>query len=344
MRENAGDPTCEAEILTSRDPALLAPLHGSSVAVVGYGNQGRAHALNLRDSGVSVAVAGRDGGTGIAAARADGFEAGTAERTVPGAALVIIALPDEVHERACPDIERLMPQSATMGFLHGTSVHFGLFRPRTDRSVVMVAPKGPGTTLRARFLEGHGIPALFAVAQDGGDPAAARAVALAWGAGIGCARAGLIRTTFREEAETDLFGEQAVLCGGVIALVRAAYETLVDAGYPPLLAYIECCHELKQVVDLVHDRGIAGMRAAISNTAEAGADEAIAALDDAALRARMRDILARVRSGEFVHALARDARDGFPALSAARARAASHPMEASGRAVRALLPWLRKGT
>jgi ketol-acid reductoisomerase len=179
------------------------------------------------------------------------------------------------------------------------------------------------------------------VAQDAGEPAAAEAIARAWGAGIGCARAGLIRTTFREEAETDLFGEQAVLCGGVIALVRAAYETLVDAGYPPLLAYIECCHELKQVTDLIHDRGIAGMRAAISNTAEAGADEAIAALDDSALRTRMRAILARVKSGEFVQSLAQDARAGFPALAAARARAAAHPIEESGRSVRALLPWLR---
>ena len=342
MRENVGVPTCEPEILTSRDAALLAPLHGSSVTVVGYGNQGRAHALNLRDSGVSVAVAGRAEGTGVAAARADGFVAGSIAEMVPGAALVIVALPDEVHESACPDIERLMSQSAAMGFLHGTSVHFGLFRPQGGRPVVMVAPKGPGTTLRARFLEGHGIPALYAVAQDGGNPAAARALAVAWGAGIGCARAGLIPTSFREEAETDLVGEQAVLCGGVIALVRAAYETLVDAGYPPLLAYIECCHELKQVVDLVHDRGIAGMRAAISNTAEAGADAAIESIDDSAMRDRMGAILARVRSGEFVQSLARDARAGFPALMAARRRAAEHPMEKSGAAVRALLPWLRK--
>jgi ketol-acid reductoisomerase len=342
MRGIAGNPTCEPEILTSRHASLLAPLHGSSVTVVGYGNQGRAHALNLRDSGVSVNVAGRAGGAGIDAARSEGFRAGTIEEMVPCARLVIVSLPDEVHESACPGIERLMAQSATMGFLHGTSVHFGLFRPPPGRTAVMVAPKGPGTTLRARFLEGHGIPALYAVAHDGGDPDAARALALAWGAGIGCARAGLIATTFREEAETDLFGEQAVLCGGVIALVRAAYETLVDAGYPPLLAYIECCHELKQVTDLVHDRGIAGMRAAISNTAEAGADEAMAALDDAGLRARMRAILERVRSGDFVQALARDARAGFPALMAARQRAAAHPMEESGRAVRALLPWLRK--
>jgi ketol-acid reductoisomerase len=329
------------EILTSRDPALLAPLHGSSVAVVGYGNQGRAHAMNLRESGISVSVAGRAGGAGIAAATADGFVAGTIDEIVPGASLVIVALPDEVHESACPGIERLMAQSATMGFLHGTSVHFGLFRPGAARRVVMVAPKGPGTALRSRYLEGHGIPALWAVAQDGGDPPAAESIARAWGAGLGCARAGLIRTTFREEAETDLFGEQAVLCGGVIALVRAAYETLVDAGYPPLLAYIECCHELKQVTDLIHDRGIAGMRAAISNTAEAGADEAIAALDDRALRAHMSAILARVRSGEFVQSLAQDARAGFPALAAARARAAAHPIEQSGRSVRALLPWLR---
>jgi ketol-acid reductoisomerase len=281
-------------------------------------------------------------GTSIAAAQSDGFRAGPPEDIVPGAGLVVIALPDEVHESACPGIERLMAQSATMGFLHGTSVHFGLFRPSAGRAVVMVAPKGPGTTLRSRFLEGHGIPALYAIAQDGGSPADARSLALAWGAGIGCARAGLIATTLREEAETDLFGEQAVLCGGVIALVRAAYETLVDAGYPPLLAYIECCHELKQVVDLVHDRGIAGMRTAISNTAEAGADEAIAVLDDAVLRSRMRAILDRVRSGDFVQALARDARAGFPALMASRQRASAHPMEQSGRAVRALLPWLRK--
>lgn len=299
--------------------------------------------MNLRDSGVSVSVAGRTGGTGIGRARDEGFVAGAIEDIVPRARLVIVALPDEVHESVCPSIERLMTEDAVIGFLHGTSVHFGLFVPQPGRAVVMVAPKGPGTALRARFLEGHGIPALWAIAQDGGKPSVARAHALAWGAGIGCARAGLVRTTFREEAETDLFGEQAVLCGGVVALVRAAYGTLVEAGYPPLLAYMECCHELKQVVDLIHDHGIAGMRGAISNTAEAGADAAIAALDDGALRTQMSAMLARVRSGEFVHRLASDARHGFPELRAARQRAADHPIEDAGRAVRALLPWLRKG-
>jgi ketol-acid reductoisomerase len=342
MRENRADSTCAPEILTSANGDFGAALHGSSVAVVGYGNQGRAHAMNLRDSGVKVSVAGRAGGAGIVAARTDGFVAGPIDEIVPHARLVIIALPDEVHESACASIERLMADDAAMGFLHGTSVHFGLVRPAPGRTVIMVAPKGPGTALRARFVEGHGIPALWAIAQDGGAPAAARALALAWGAQIGSARAGLVRTTFREEAETDLFGEQAVLCGGVVALMRAAYETLVDAGYPPLLAYMECCHELKQVVDLIHDRGIAGMRTAISNTAEAGADEAITLLDDAALRARMGAILARVRSGDFVQSLAHDARAGFPALHAARQRAAEHPIEDAGRAVRALLPWLRK--
>ncbi|MSR68844.1 MAG: ketol-acid reductoisomerase [Phycisphaerales bacterium] len=311
------------------------------VAVIGYGNQGRSHALNLRDSGVCIEVGGRNGSPALANAHSDGFRPLSSELAVADADLVIVALPDEVHGALCPMLLGAMKPSGVIGFLHGFSVHFGMVAVAKNRGVVLVAPKGPGTALRERFLQGIGIPSLLAVHQGGDDPGRAEALALGWAHGIGSARAGIVRTTFRDEAETDLFGEQAVLCGGLCELIKAAYETLVDAGYPPLLAYTECCHEVKQIADLICDRGMAGMGSAISNTARFGGAASGERLIDSSVRTRMREVLADIQSGAFAARMVSDTEAGSPRLHAARSLAADHPMEESGRAVRALLPWLK---
>ncbi len=311
------------------------------VAVIGYGNQGRSHALNLRESGISVAVGGRSGSRALQLARDEGFAAHSSVEVVAEADLVIIALPDEVHTECCPPLLDAMKSASVIGFLHGFSLHFGQVTVGKGRGVVLVAPKGPGTALRARFLEGMGIPCLLAVHQGGDDPIRTEALAMGWAHGIGSARAGIIRTTFRDEAETDLFGEQAVLCGGLCELIKAAYETLVEAGYPPLLAYTECCHEVKQIADLICDRGMAGMGEAISNTARFGAEVAGERLIDGSVRARMREVLREIQDGSFAAQMIADSATGSPRLRAARSATAAHPMEGAGREVRALLPWLK---
>jgi ketol-acid reductoisomerase len=316
-------------------------LVGRTVALLGYGNQGRAHALNLRDSGATLRIGGRPGSNGTRAAANDGFAVGDLAEVARGADLVIVALPDEHHARVWREhLGPVVQPGQTLGFLHGLSVHFGLVSIPAGVGCVLVAPKGPGTTLRDRFVQGQGIPALLAVHQDTREPGRARALALAWAAGIGSGRAGVIPTTFRDEAVTDLFGEQAVLCGGMLSLARTAFETLVARGYPPLLAYIECVHEIKQVADLLYERGPAGMCRAISNTAEFGAHEAARALADDALRARMARLLDGIESGEFAARLARDAANGGAVLAAERERLAGHAWEAAGREARALMPWL----
>ncbi len=295
----------------------------------------------MRESGILVEVGGREDSASMRSAQRDGFETKPSEALVRTADLVILALPDEVHGTLCPPLLREMKPSGVIGFLHGFSVHFGQVAIAKDRGVVLVAPKGPGTALRERFLQGMGIPALLAVHQGGGDPARTDALAVGWAHAIGSSRAGIVRTTFREEAETDLFGEQAVLCGGVCELIKSAYEILVEAGYPPLLAYTECCHEVKQIADLICDRGMAGMGDAISNTARFGGAEAGARIIDDSVRARMREVLGEIQSGAFASRMVADTAAGSPRLRAARASSAAHPMEASGSAVRALLPWLK---
>jgi ketol-acid reductoisomerase len=321
-----------------------AALQGRRVALVGYGNQGRAHALNLRDSGIDVVVTGRPGSEARARATAEGLATSDAPQAIEGAALVVVALPDEVHEAAWRDaLAPCVRPGQTVGFIHGSSVHFGLVRPAAGIGVVLVAPKGPGTTLRERFTMGQGIPALLAVAQEreaaAGEPTALE-LARAWATAIGCGRAGVVRTTFEAEAVTDLFGEQAVLCGGMLGLAQAAFDTLVAAGYPPALAYTECVHEIKQVADLLYARGPAGMRAAISNTAEFGTYSAAPVMVDDHVRDAMKALLDEIRSGRFTRRMQDDHDRGAPWFRARRAAAAALPIEAAGRDVRSLMPWL----
>ncbi|MCE2884200.1 MAG: ketol-acid reductoisomerase [Planctomycetaceae bacterium] len=330
----------EGAILRAGDVSIDA-LRGRTIVVLGYGNQGRAHALNLRDSGLTVVVGGRAGSEKLALATRDGFEALPLSEAAARADLAIVSIPDQAQPAAWAKwIEDALPKHAVVGFVHGFAIRFGFIVPRADLGVVLVAPKGPGTTVRARYEEGLGIPALFAIERENA-PRTARAFALAWGAGIGCARSGLIETTFAAEAESDLFGEQAVLCGGLLALVHESYALLVEAGYPPEVAYIECCHEVKQVADLLYARGPDGMRRAISDTAEFGAFVAEKALVDEHLRATLRALLADVRSGAFARRFMKDHDAGHPEFTSWRRAASGHPIEGASARVRGLMPWLK---
>ena len=330
-------------VLRGDDQAPIGPLRHRQVALLGFGNQGRAHALNLRESGISVLVGGRptaSGGRGQREAEALGFEVADFPEAAARGDLIILALPDESHAAVYAEsIATHARPGVTIGFLHGFSVRYGTVQPRQDLGVILVAPKGPGTTLRERYAMGQGIPALIAVERE--SPAGdARQLALAWANGIGSARAGILETTFAHETETDLFGEQTVLCGGLMGLVLAAYETLVERGYPPELAYIECCHEVKQVADLIYARGLAGMRAAISNTAEFGAFTAAPRVVDEGVRRTFASILDEIRDGRFAHRMLADHAQGDAWFTAERRRADHHPIEATGERVRALMPWL----
>lgn len=318
----------------------MTPLRNRTVAVVGFGNQGHAHALNLRDSGIRVVVGARRDSAGARRAIEHGFEPLDIAAAVSRADLVILALPDEVQaevyqQHVAPKIKA----GATLGFLHGFAIRYEFIRPRNDVGVILVAPKGPGKLLRESFTRGFGIPCLMAIHQD--SPVHdSEAIALAWTNGIGCARAGIICTTFAAEAETDLFGEQAVLCGGLNELIVAGFETLVDAGYPAELAYLECCHEVKQIADLIYERGLAGMRQAISNTAEFGAYRAGPFLIDDSVRARMRQLLEKIRDGTFAHLLREDHERGFGWFHQQRLFAENHPIQSAGSTIRSLMPWL----
>lgn len=321
-------------VITDRDidPDLI---RSRRVAILGYGNQGRAQALNLRDGGVAVMVGLRPGSPSRARAEADGLPAAAPEEAVAGADLVAMLTPDEgqaelYNQAVAPHLRA----GGALVFAHGFAIRFGLVRPRPDLDVLLVAPKGPGTALRDLYVAGGGLIGLFAVAQ--GATAEAEALALSYGGAIGCGRAGLIETRFAEECEADLFNEQAVLWGAVPALIHAGFETLVEAGFQPEIAYFECLKELKLLADLVEARGIAGMREAISNTAEFGALAGADRIVTPAVRAEMRRILAEVRDGSFAEALMADARAGYPRLRAARAEAAAHPIEAVGQRLRDL--------
>lgn len=304
------------------DPA---PLEGKRVAILGFGNQGRAQALNLNDSGVDVVVGLRGGSPTRAEVEDAGLRIAPPAEAAGSADLVMLLAPDEILGDLYSEIESHLRQGAALGFSHGLAVHFGFIEPRADLDVFLLAPKGPGTALRSVYRAGKGMVALWAVAQD--RSGRARDIALAYGRAIGCARAGLITSSFEEEAVADLFNENAVVWGGVPELLRAGFETLVEAGISPEVAYMECVGELKLIAELIDARGIAGMREAISNTAELGAVLGGPAIVDPEIRDRMAQVLKSVRSGEFAAALRSEAQTGYPKLEAARKSARSEPIE-----------------
>jgi ketol-acid reductoisomerase len=301
------------------------PLAGKRVAILGYGNQGRAQALNLHDSGIDVVVGLRGGSGSSAEAEAAGLETALVEDAVASADLVMLLAPDEVHAALYREIEPRLRDGAALGFSHGLSVRFGFVEPRRDLDVFMVAPKGPGTALRSLYLEGKGLIGLWAIAQDA--TGKAKGIALAYARAIGCGRGGLIETSFAEEAEADLFNEQAVVWGGVPELLIAGFETLVEAGFSPDIAYMECVGELKLIAELIEARGIAGMREAISNTAELGAELGGRRIVDAGVRERMREILAEVRAGRFAEELSSEEASRYARLQRARAAARASLIE-----------------
>lgn len=314
---------------------------GARVAVLGYGNQGHAHAMNLRDSGGRVVVGARRGGDGWQRAEADGFECRPPGKAVEDADCVVVLLPDENHADVfAAEIGPNLADGASLVFAHGFSIAFGAVEPPAGHDVLLVAPKGQGHYLRKQFEEGRGLPCMIAVEVDASGAALQRA--LSYAQMLGCLRAGAIETTFREEAVTDLFGEQAVLCGGVPALVVAAYETLVEAGYRPEVAYIECLHELKIITDLMHRGGINHMRRRISRTAAWGSFLTGAKIVTPATRTALREVLASIESGEFARGWREEAEAGHKKLESYIENEAAHGVEAAGRKVRGLMPYLKE--
>jgi ketol-acid reductoisomerase len=307
---------------TDIDPA---PLEGKRVAIVGFGNQGRAQALNLHDSGIQVTVGLRGGSSTTTEVEGHGLSAALVEDAVASADLVMMLAPDEILGGLYREIEPHVRPGAALGFSHGLAIHFRTIVPRDDLDVFLVAPKGPGTALRSLYQAGQGMIALWAVAQD--SSGSARDLALAYGRAIGCARAGLIASSFAEECEADLFNEQAVVWGAVPAILEAGFDTLVAGGISPEVAFLECVGELKLIAELIEARGIAGMREAISNTAELGATLGGPKIVDAAVRQRMADILSEIRRGEFAEELRREEAEGYPRLKGARASARAHAIE-----------------
>ena len=307
------------------------PLVGKRVAVIGFGNQGRAQSLNLKDSGIDVAVALRDGSLNAAVAAALGLDVKSIDEAAAWADVVMMLAPDEILGRLYEQIAPRLRQGAAIGFSHGLAIHFGLIAPRNDLDVFLVAPKGPGTALRSLYQGGKGMIALWAVAHD--RSGAARELALAYGRAIGCARAGLIASSFAEECEADLFNEAAVVWGAVPEILIAGFDTLVAGGVSEQVAYLECVGELKLIAELIEARGIAGMRQAISNTAELGATLGGSRIVDAGVRQRMADMLGEIRAGRFAEQLASEEAAGYPRLKAARAAAKDLRVERAFRAL-----------
>ena len=315
-------------------------IKGKKVAILGYGSQGHAHAQNLKDSGVAdIAVALREGSATAAKAINAGFKVMANKDAAAWADVVMILAPDE-HQAAiyADDLHAHLKHGATLAFAHGLNVHFGLIEPRADLDVIMIAPKGPGHTVRSEYVRGGGVPCLIAVHQDASGNA--HDLALAYASAVGGGRSGIIETNFREECETDLFGEQAVLCGGITHLIQAGFETLTEAGYAPEMAYFECLHETKLIVDLLYEGGIANMRYSISNTAEYGDIVTGPRIITDETKAEMKRVLADIQSGRFVKNFVLDNRAGQPELKAARKAAAAHPIEKVGAELRAMMPWI----
>ena len=318
-------------------------IKSKNVAVVGYGSQGHAHALNLRDSGVkNVVVALREGSKSAKKAQKDGFEVKSVADAARWADLVNMLTPDELQgEIWNRDLKANMRDGSAIMFAHGLNVHFNLIEPRSDMDVVMVAPKGPGHTVRAEYKRGAGVPCLMAIAQDASGNA--HDLCISYASAIGGGRAGIIETTFREECETDLFGEQSVLCGGVVELMRAGYETLVEAGYAPEMAYFECIHEMKLIVDLIYEGGIANMNYSVSNTAEYGEYVSGPRVINESSRKAMKDILADIQGGRFTKDWMLENRVNQTSFKAMRAKCDAHPMEDVGRRLRGMMPWIAEG-
>ncbi|MBI4182856.1 MAG: ketol-acid reductoisomerase [Proteobacteria bacterium] len=318
-------------------------IKAKKVAVVGYGSQGHAHALNLRDSGVKqVVVALRPGSASVKKAEAEKLKVMPPADAAAWADVVMVLTPDELHADLYTDyLKPNLKEGAALAFAHGLSIHFRLIEPRPDLDVFMVAPKGPGHTVRSEYKRGAGVPCLVAVAQDASGNT--HDLALSYAAALGAGRAGIIGTTFREECETDLFGEQCVLCGGLTSLILAGYETLIEAGYAPEMAYFECLHEVKLIVDLIYEGGIANMRYSISNTAEYGDYTRGPRVIDAGVKERMKAVLADIQSGRFAREWVLENKAGQVSFKALRRRAAEHPVEQVGEKLRAMMPWIAAG-
>ena len=321
--------------------ADLSLVKGKKVTIVGYGSQGHAHSLNLHDSGVKVTVALRRGGASWDKAARAGLNVKEVSEGVKGADFVMMLMPDE-HIAAVykSEVEPGIRKGATLGFAHGFNIHYGQVMPREDLDVVMIAPKAPGHTVRSTYAQGGGTPMLIAVHRD--QSGKARDLALSYAAAIGGARAGVIETTFKEETETDLFGEQTVLCGGCVELVKAGYEVLTEAGYAPEMAYFECLHELKLIVDLMYEGGIGTMNYSISNNAEYGEYVTGPKIITEETRQAMRSALKRIQSGEYAKDFILENRAGAPTLLSRRRITSEHPIEVVGEKLRAMMPWIKK--
>jgi ketol-acid reductoisomerase len=317
----------------------LSIIQGKKVAVIGFGSQGHAHACNLNESGVDVTVGLRPGSSSVAKAEAYGLKTSDVPSAVAAADIVMVLTPDEFQSQLyATEIEPNLKQGATLAFAHGFAIHYNQIEPRKDLDVIMIAPKAPGHTVRTEFTRGGGIPDLIAIFQDASG--SAKNVALSYASGIGGGRTGIIETTFQDETETDLFGEQAVLCGGTVELVKAAFETLVDAGYEPEMAYFECLHELKLIVDLMYEGGIANMNYSISNNAEFGEYVTGPEIINEQSREAMRNALKRIQTGEYAKMFIQEGSSNYPSMTARRRMNAEHQIETVGEKLRSMMPWI----
>jgi ketol-acid reductoisomerase len=329
-----------AKVYTDKD-ADLSHLKGKTLAVLGFGSQGHAHALNLKDSGLNVIIGLYEGSKSIPVAREKGFKVYPTGQAVKKADIIFVALPDTKQAAVYQsDIAPHLAPGKTLLFSHGFSIHFKTVKPPKNVDVILVAPKGPGHIVRRQYLEGKGVPALIAIFQNPSKQA--RKTALAWAKGIGGTRAGVLETTFKEETETDLFGEQTVLCGGVSALIQAGYETLVEAGYQPEMAYFECLHELKLIVDLINEAGVSGMRFSVSETAKWGDISVGPKIIDASVKKRMKAALQDVQSGKFAKGWVREYKSGSKKYNALLKKGQNHPIEKVGTRLRSMMPWMQK--